>query len=279
MEFIKIKTPLNVNVNVRHAGAGRRLLAFLIDQFVIFLYLWLIIYVMADILSFDFNLFNYFDEDFFDYQAFLEIIFTILMFPAFFYSLWTEMLFNGQTIGKMVMGTRVVKIDGYKAGFPEYFTRWSFRFIDFWTGMFLLLFMIPVVGEEAAYIMAMLLMFLSGLVAFIFVINTNNAQRLGDIVAGTTVLKLKEKESINITILEDIVDAYIPKYEQVVRLTDNDARIIKDTFIRAKKSRDHRTIKKLREKLESVMDIQTSQSDADFIDTVMKDFNYYTQKM
>ncbi|MGB7498688.1 MAG: RDD family protein, partial [Moheibacter sp.] len=92
-------------------------------------------------------------------------------------------------------------------------------------------------------------------------------------------LKLKEKESIRITILEDIRENYIPRYSQVVKLTDNDARIIKDTFVHAKKRKDYNTIKRLRQKLESVMEIKSDQSDWDFVDTVMKDFNYYTQKM
>src|SRR5690606_18929261 len=173
----------------------------------------------------------------------------------------------------------VVKLDGYKAGFSEYFTRWAFRFIDFWTGSFMLLFFIPMFGEDTAYILSGLLFMLSGLVAFIAILRTRNSQRLGDIVAGTTVLKVREKHSINITILEEIKDTYVPKYSQVMRLTDNDARIIKDTFVLAKKNNDRVTLNRLRSRLETVMDVQADQPDVEFIDTVMKDFNYYTQKL
>src|SRR5690606_25205843 len=101
------------------------------------------------------------------------------------------------------------------------------------------------------------------------IIRTKNSQRLGDIVAGTTVLKLKEKHSIGITILEEIKASYQPRYSQVIKLTDNDARIIKDTFTIALKNRDHATLSRLKNRLESVMEVQTNQSDADFIDTVM----------
>ena len=143
----------------------------------------------------------------------------------------------------------------------------------------MLLFFIPIFGEETAVILAGMLLMMSGLVAFFLIIRTKNAQRLGDIVAGTTVLKLREKHSIDITILEEIKETYVPRYSQVMRLTDNDARIIKDTFVIARKNRDYTTLKRLRNKLENVMDVKADQSDVEFIDTVMKDFNYYTQKL
>ena len=60
-------------------------------------------------------------------------------------------------------------------------------------------------------------------------------------------------------------------------LTDKDARIIKDTFLLAKKKRDYTTMRRLKRKLETVMDVQSDMRAQEFIDTVMKDFNYYTQ--
>jgi len=278
MDFIKIKTPLNVNVDIQHAGVGWRILAFMLDIVIIFLYVFLLSWTFFDF--FGANTSFYDDVELhYDVQEFLGMVYTILLFPAIFYSLWTEFLFNGQTFGKMICGIKVVKLDGYKAGFSEYFTRWAFRFIDFWTGSFMLLFFIPMFGEDTAYILSGLLFMLSGLVAFIAILRTRNSQRLGDIVAGTTVLKVREKHSINITILEEIKDTYVPKYSQVMRLTDNDARIIKDTFVLAKKNNDRVTLNRLRSRLETVMDVQADQPDVEFIDTVMKDFNYYTQKL
>lgn len=278
MEFIKIKTPLNVNVDVQHAGVGWRLLAFLLDSVFIGLYLIALSYTFFELFGADVSFME--DGDLhYDLQVFLGMIYTILLFPALFYSLWTEFLFNGQTFGKMICKIKVVKLDGYKAGFSEYFTRWAFRFIDFWTGSFMLLFFIPIFGQETAYVLSSLMIMMTGMVAFIFILRTKNSQRLGDLVAGTTVLKIKEKHSITITILEDIQETYVPRYSQVMRLSDNDARIIKDTFVIAKKNRDQVTLKRLRTKLETVMDVQADQSDAEFIDTVMKDFNFYTQKL
>ncbi|HLV23647.1 MAG TPA: RDD family protein [Moheibacter sp.] len=279
MEFIKIKTPLNVNVAVQHAGVGLRFLAFLLDFIFICVYIWSLSFTFFSVIGIDSGVFEEESDLHYDANVFLEILYVILLFPALFYSLWTEFLFKGQTLGKMICRIRVVKLNGYKAGFPEYFTRWAFRFIDFWTGSFMLLFFIPIFGTETASILSGLLMMLTGIVAFIFILRTKNSQRLGDILAGTTVLKLREKHSIDITILEEIQATYVPRYTQVIRLTDNDARIIKDTFVIARKNRDYTTLKRLRNKLETVMDVKADQSDTEFIDTVMKDFNYYTQKL
>lgn len=276
MKTIQIKTPQNVNVDIQPAGIGWRILAFILDSLFIATYLILLSNILPRLST---NPVNLDDSLYNDSMGFIGNIYTVLTFPALFYSLWTEYFFNGQTFGKMICKIRVVKLNGYKAGFQEYFIRWAFRFIDFWTGLFMLLFMIPFFGQQIALILAFMMLYGSGLVAVISILRTKNSQRIGDIIAGTTVLKLKEKHSINITILEEIQEAYKPTYSQVINLTDNDARIIKDTFIAARNNRDVATLKRLRKKLESVLEVEGTENDIEFIDTVMKDFNYFTQKL
>lgn len=281
MSSIQIKTPFNVNLAAQEAGVGWRILAFMLDLIFIGLYIWSIHFVFYGMLEMKSAIFEAKNSEEIqnDWIIFIQVIYIILLFPAFFYSLWTEYIFNGQTFGKMISGIRVVKLEGYRPGFSEYFTRWAFRFVDFWTGFFMLLFFIPLFGEEIAIAFSGIMLMGSGVVAFFLIAKTNNSQRLGDVIAGTTVLKLKEKKSMAITILEEIKDSYVPTYSQVLKLSDNDARIIKDTFTQAKKKRDTKTLLKLRTKLESVMEIKSTQNDVEFIDTVMKDFNYYTQKL
>ena len=91
----------------------------------------------------------------------------------------------------------------------------------------------------------------------------------------------KDKVTINHTILEDLKEDYKPTYPNVIKLSDNDARIIKDTFTVARASRDYQTLIKLRKKLIEVVDIKEvkQKTDIDFIDTILKDYNYYTQDM
>jgi len=103
---------------------------------------------------------------------------------------------------------------------------------------------------------------------------------MGDVAAGTAVITLKNNISINNTILEEIGDAYQPIYPLVIKLSDNDMRIIKDTFLIAEKKNDTETILKLSRKIEAVTGIKNqSGNQIDFLRTVLKDYNFYTQNM
>jgi hypothetical protein len=120
----------------------------------------------------------------------------------------------------------------------------------------------------------------SGVIGLIAMITSSKTQRLGDMTAGTAVISLKNNININHTILEEIDQAYVPTYPLVIKLSDNDARIIKETFAVAHIKRDFATLIKLRTKIEEVTGIKNiSGNDTDFIRTVLKDYNYYTQNM
>jgi hypothetical protein len=169
-----------------------------------------------------------------------------------FYTLFFESLFEGQTLGKKALRIKVLKIDGYQAGLGEYLTRWLFRVVEvFW---------------------------LFSIVGFIAILISKKGQRLGDIAAGTTVVSLKNEVNISHTILEDINENYIPKYPQVIHLSDNDVRIIKQMYKDAKLSRDYATLTKLKEKVEEVAKLKSQdKDDLTFIDRVLKDYNFYTR--
>ncbi len=177
---------------------------------------------------------------------------TLLGLPVVFYTLILEALLEGQTIGKKIMKIKVVKIDGYQASLSDYVVRWFFRIVDiyvFGLGFFVILF-------------------------------SKRSQRLGDMAAGTSVILLKDKVNISHTILEDLQEDYEPTYPAVIKLSDNDARIIKDTFVTAKSANDYQTLIKLRNKITEVIGVEAiNGSDIQFIDTILKDYNYYTQSM
>jgi hypothetical protein len=174
--------------------------------------------------------------------------------PVIFYSLVLESLLEGQTIGKRLMKTKVVKIDGYQASFGDYIIRWVFRIVD--------------------------VNISSGIIGLITMIISSKTQRLGDMTAGTAVISLKNNISINHTILEEVDNSYVPTYPLVIKLCDNDARIIKETFNIAVAKRDFATLIKVRVKIEEVTGIKnTSGNDTDFLRTILKDYSYYTQSM
>jgi len=64
----------------------------------------------------------------------------------------------------------------------------------------------------------------------------------------------------------------------VIKLSDNDMRIVKETFHNALARNDYETVRKLVAKVESVTGIKNqSGNNHDFIRTVVKDYNFYTR--
>ncbi|SFD63357.1 RDD family protein [Flavobacterium phragmitis] len=247
MSELSINTTQNVKINFIAATVGERLGAFFIDIAIIVSYIYTVSLVVFDLLRVDRLMFNL---DGWSKGA----IYLIIYSPIIVYSLVLESIFEGQSFGKKLVKIKVVKIDGYQAGFGDYLVRWFFRVIDFFSFF--------------------------GLPGLITVITSQKSQRLGDMAAGTAVITLKNKINISHTILEEIGDAYVPTYPLVIKLSDNDMRIIKETYQKAAAKNDHEIIYKLVAKIESVTGIKNqSGNNNDFIRVILKDYNFYTQHM
>lgn len=248
MVELQINTTQNVNINFTAASVGERILAWGIDWLFKIAYIIVTYQIMFKLLKFD--------EMVEDMDNWSQIaVFLMFYLPVIFYSLLFETLLDGQTPGKRIIKIKVVKIDGYQASLADFVIRWIFRIVD--------------------------LNMMSGVVALIAIITSPKNQRLGDMTAGTSVITLKNNVNISHTILEDLKQDYVPTYPMVIKLSDNDARIIKDTFKTAKKSKDYKTLIKLRTKIVEVLELKDVKhnTDHEFIDTILKDYNYYTQNM
>ncbi len=254
----KVRTTQNVIINLNSNVLLWRVLAYFIDSLILGAYL----YFLYEI--------NDANNTFSDEDSFIEIAMLILILPFFTYSLLTEFLLNGRTIGKFICGIRVVKINGLRAGFTEYLLRWLFRMIDIYPFIFLSFFL----GKYGNIGFSLI-----GIPAFIMIITSKNHQRLGDRVAGTTVIKVKNSISLSSTIFKEISDDYIPTFPQVVKLSDNDMRIIKDNFGNAQIHKNAEVMQALRKKVSEVMQVDSPLSDEEFLNIVMNDFNHYTQYM
>jgi len=246
MSQLTITTTQNVTINFTAASVGERMLGQILDLLVIIAYSVVAGYVIDySGLGNNISSMDYWSE---------MAVYIIIYLPVFFYTLIQESLWEGRTIGKRIMKIKVIKIDGYQAGFGDYLIRWLFRLIE----------VLPPLTVV-------------GLIAIIF--NGKN-QRIGDMGAGTAVISLKNNININHTILQEVNEDYVPTYPLVIKLSDNDMRIIKETFEIAVKNRDYSTLIKLREKVIAVTGIKNqSGNDQDFIRTLLKDYNFYTQNM
>ncbi|RYC51528.1 RDD family protein [Flagellimonas olearia] len=241
MDNLQINTTQNVNLDYKIVGIGERIVAFLIDGLILYMYAFLV-NLVSDVLG-------YIYEDTWTQRGLAALIFL----PAMFYSLLMHSLFNGQTVGKMLMKMRVVRLDGTPVHWSNLLVRWMLRLVDIW--IFL------------------------GSIGILSILFSEKRQRVGDAAAGTVVISTKKKTKVSHTILEEVHNEYIPQFTNVTLLTDKDVRLIKETFYIAKKSGDFKTLTALRVKVESILQTNSQLYDVPYLDTVLKDYNYYTQNM
>ncbi len=215
------------------------MLAYLVDLVIQIAYFIIVAFILLD------NIFNNPD-----YSTSIALL--LIALPIMFYSLVCESTMEGQTFGKKLLKIKVVKIDGYQAGFFDYFVRWIFAIVDIQMG------------------------FIPGVIAMV---STKHTQRLGDLAAGTAVISEKSKYNISHTILMEITEDYKPYFSrnQMILFSDNDIRIIKENFELTNKSKNAVLLKKIAEKIYDVTKLTDKfESDKKLIETFLKDYNYYT---
>jgi len=239
MDNFKIETAQNITIQQNVAPLSTRIGAFLIDMLIIGAYYAFIFFIL--------NALGYLDSEN------LYVLYLLISLPVFFYSLFFETLNNGQTPGKFFCKIRVTKIDGSKPTFGSFLIRWMLRLVD--------------------------ITLASGSIALLTILLNGKGQRLGDIAAGTTVISEKKIVSINSTLAVDIPDEYVPTFPQVTMLSDKDIQTIKELYLKAIKNRNHKMLLKLKLKIIEITGINSELSATDFIDIIIKDYNYFTQQM
>ena len=240
MDSFQIETAQNVSIQQQVAGIGDRILGYLIDLLILGAY-WIASIYLLSAFGLDSNT-----------NGSINIYFMLIGIPSFLYFLLLESFWDGRTPGKAALGLRVVKIDGSKPGFGSYFVRWLMRTID--------------------------ITLTSGGVAVFTILLNGKGQRLGDIAAGTTVITERKKVQLSHTILETIEEDYVPKYPQVTVFTDADMQKIKTIYAEARRFGKHNVILKLSQKLATTMQVTPEETPFNFVDRVLKDYNYYTQQ-
>ena len=242
MQTIEIQTTQNVNIEYPVASVGDRVVAGLIDQLIMIGYLIAFIFFYIWILNLTEGSTLYFPVGYF----------IIFFLPLFFYHLLCETFLNGQSFGKKLMKMRVVKIDGTPAGIGSYFLRWILAPIDIY--------------------------FTYGSVGLVTMIINGKGQRLGDLAANTTVVKLKAEVKLDDTILRATPVNYEVKFPQVIALSDKDIAIVKAVLDMNFKNPDiylyDKMLQKTKAAVEKKTGITTTLRPITFLDTVLKDYNY-----
>ncbi len=195
MANIEITTPQNIPIQYELATLFDRILAFMVDYIILVSVLYVVfIFFLIGIIS------SNNEVSFFFYIMWVT--------PVIFYSFISEVLLKGQTIGKKIMGIKIMRLDGKELEIKDLLIRWFFRLID--------------------------IILTSGSLAIILIGSTNKNQRLGDMISNTVVIKLKPNKSFQ---LDDILKIhekkeYIIEYPEVVKLKEQEVLLIKETLDR-----------------------------------------------
>ncbi|MFC4232556.1 RDD family protein [Parasediminibacterium paludis] len=179
----------------------------------------------------------------------MQLFIFVISLPIIFYSLLSEVFMNGQTIGKRVMKIKVISINGNQPTFSQYLLRWLFRIIDLWmTGSILGIIMIAV---------------------------NEKRQRLGDIVAGTTLIKTTPRTSINDTLYVPVAETnYKATYPEVINLKDSDIQLVKEVIMNVHKSGNTLLAYQTMQKIETVLNIKSQHEPLTFLYAVLSDYNH-----
>jgi uncharacterized RDD family membrane protein YckC len=257
MPLIPITTPFNVDIEFEAAEFYKRLLAYLVDLFLIFTY----------VLSMLYLLFGGFKIS----ESGIGFVTIVLLLPMLFYTLFSELWLNGQTLGKRILKIKVTSLDGGEPSLGQYLLRWFMRFYEW--GAFAALLGGNVDG-------AMVILILGGVTSMIIMLVTQKNQRLGDIVAGTVVINTQSKLTVKDTIFMNISEQnYKVKFQEVLRLSDRDVNTIKSVLSVAQKTNKYDMVNKVATKVKEVLNISDNNMySMDFLEKIMEDYNYLSTR-
>lgn len=222
-----------VRIQPTVASVGDRIFGQIIDWIVLLSYLLLAIWIGVEA----------------NIKSDWYLIIAVGLVPLF-YTLLCEIFNQGQSVGKMLMKTQVVKLDGSRPTLGAFLMRW-------------LLFMID--GPLTSYM---------GLIVMVL---TRNNQRLGDMAAGTIVIKKQKYKKIQISLDEyDYLQKnYTPRYPQAADLSLEQIDIITSTLSVNQTDFQQRT-KALADKVREKLNIERKETnDAAFLHRIVRDYQYY----
>jgi uncharacterized RDD family membrane protein YckC len=234
MSEVYINTSQNVQIKYSAAGVGYRLISNLIDFAVLFFYGIICLYIIGG---------------FSEMGQSSGWIISLVFLPISLYHLLLEIFLNGQTIGMLLMKTKVVKLDGTPPDISAYFLRWLFRIIDVFT--------------------------LSGLPSILCIAVSEKGQRWGDMAADTTVVRLTQRTALHDTILNVGQAKRELVFATVHLLSDKDVGITKDVYQLCSRNGNYTALAQLSAKLKERMNISSTMDDKTFVETVIADYNTY----
>jgi uncharacterized RDD family membrane protein YckC len=243
MQTIRITTAQNIDIDYEIGGLGERIIARLIDYgiFIFIFILGLIFANAADLIR----------------KSGVGIIVLFIIYGSLyvFYDLVCEVFMNGQSIGKRVMKIRVISLDGTRPTISQFLLRWLFRIVDFTLTL--------------------------DICALISAAVSENNQRVGDMVAGTTLIKTSPRTHMSSIAFMPANDGYQPVFKEAGQLTDQDVELIHEVINTYIKTGNSLVVYNMALRIKQHIGISPpdGMNDMRFLQTIAKDYNYISAQV
>lgn len=187
-------------------------------------------------------------------QTAIIIFYAVLGLIYVFYDLVCEVFFNGQSLGKRAVKIRVISLDGARPKFSQFLLRWLFRMVDF-----------TLTG---------------GLCGLIAAAVTENGQRVGDLVAGTVLIKTSPRTTIGNIAFPVTESAYEPVFTQAGELNDGDIALIHEVIATYFKNGNNQLVYNMADKIRNHLSISLppNMNSMQFLQTIIKDYTHITSQ-
>ncbi len=264
MSIIQIATPFNIDLEFEIADFYKRLLAYGIDFMLLLLYFISMKYLY-------YGGFGIVSEDVLKSHVGIDIL--TISFPMLMYSLVSEVLMHGQTLGKKLMKIRVISLEGGEPTLGQYLLRWIFKAYE-WPFFFGYSFF-----STQSIIAYIFITGFLGIGVIIIIAVTKNSQRLGDLAANTVVVNTRSALTVNDTVFMNITQPdYIVQFAEVLKLTDRDINTIKNVITQFHKSHNADVCNRVAFKVQEVLRITSNMYAIDFLEKLLSDYNYLVTK-
>ena len=271
MSVIKVPTNFNIDVEFEIPEFYRRLIALLIDVLIQYFYLRI---ASAIYDSIERNSGWGMDSGYNMWAVRL-----LLPLPIVFYHLVQEITMNGQSVGKKIMNIRVVNEIGGRPSISQFLIRWLLRISDLWIALIILTVVYnPSFGQDIETTMVVLFALAFLVTDIVLVVSSRKGQRIGDLLAKTILIRINTRGNIEETVFQEVADNYVPSFPQIMQLSDRDINAIKSILETARKRGDVNMAEAASNKIKAHLKIESSLSPFDFLDTLLKDYNYLSVK-
>lgn len=260
MDKVSFISAQHVKIEFEMASVLQRGLAYVIDTAIGYIYLIIVMLSLMDSIRLAYS----------DMDVFVGLFILLVNLPIVLYKPLMEYFFNGQTLGRMALGIRMVRANGDRMTIKDIFVRWVMRGEFFWISLV----------SNPGFIG--LIPFISGIDLLVASISPLR-QRIGDMMVSVIAIRTRPNRAYTLKeVLSKQTDAeYVATYEKCITFTDEDMMYLKKVIEQYKKFKEpevkellNQVTVKTQERLEIEEPITNPLV---FLETVLKDYVQLTR--